>query len=187
LAPAVGFSGHGFPAHGLCRAAIGPCHGESQECHEGLDLGRDGQVSVFEIEAAPIVSCRLSTRVWVRRCWSARGGWPICGERDPTNYPPAISEHPKGNGVAGGGFKQAYNAQAAVPTGSLWWAPPKWSRRPMASSRSRRCWTSLPRFPRCWAAPRSCWRTALFQRGERRGLRDLPGDVRRHVVNPHGR
>jgi hypothetical protein len=48
----MGFSGNGFHAHGLCRAAIGPCHGESQECHEGLDVGRVVQVSVLAIEAA---------------------------------------------------------------------------------------------------------------------------------------
>ena len=71
--------------------------------------------------------------------------------------------------VAGGGFEQAYNAQAAVAT-TCWWSP-RLVQAAMTSSRSRRCWTSSPRFPRCWAAPRPCCGQRLFQRGERRGLR----------------
>ena len=62
--------------------------------------------------------------------------------------------------VAGGGFDQCYNAQAAVAAlATCWWWRRTWFRRPTTSSRSSRRWTSLRPCLRRWARPRRCSRT----------------------------
>ena len=55
--------------------------------------------------------------------------------------------------VAGGGFEQAYNAQALVAAEACWWSPTTWSRPPTTSDKSSRRWKRSPAFPRRWASP----------------------------------
>ena len=62
--------------------------------------------------------------------------------------------------VAGGGFEQAYNAQALVAADSLLVVTNDVSRPPTTSDKSSRRWKRSPAFPRRWARPRPCWRTA---------------------------
>ena len=61
--------------------------------------------------------------------------------------------------AAGGGFEQAYNAQAVwpqVPARSL---RPMWFRRRTTSSSSNRCSTRSRLCPNTWAPSKQCWRT----------------------------
>ena len=60
--------------------------------------------------------------------------------------------------VAGGGFDQCYNAQAAVAAGSLLVVASAVSQAPTTSSNSNRCWTRSRLFPTSWASPNACWR-----------------------------
>ena len=60
--------------------------------------------------------------------------------------------------VAGGGFDQCYNAQAAVAAGSLLVVASAVSQRPTTSSNSNRCWTRSRPFLKSWASPNACWR-----------------------------
>src|SRR5712664_3358801 len=57
--------------------------------------------------------------------------------------------------VAGGGFEQCYNPQAAC-----WWLRSTWCRRPTTSSSLRRCSTRYRLCRRNWARPKHCWPTA---------------------------
>ncbi len=60
--------------------------------------------------------------------------------------------------VAGGGFEQAYNAQALVAADSLLVVTNDVVQA--TSGKSSRRWKRSPAFPRRWARPRPCWRTA---------------------------
>ena len=60
--------------------------------------------------------------------------------------------------VAGGGFEQAYNAQALVAADSLLVVTNDVVQAPTTSDKSSQRWKRSPAFPR--ARPRPCWRTA---------------------------
>ena len=62
--------------------------------------------------------------------------------------------------VAGGGFEQAYNAQAAVATGSLLVVANAVAQAANDKEPSRRRWQRSAGCPRRWASPRPCSRTA---------------------------
>ena len=61
--------------------------------------------------------------------------------------------------AAGGGFEQAYNAQAVVGRGACWSLRPMWFRRRTTSSSSNRCWARSRLCPNDWARPKRFWRT----------------------------
>jgi hypothetical protein len=74
--------------------------------------------------------------------------------------------------VAGGGFEQSYNAQAAVAAGSMLVVAVMRFRLPTTSSSSSRCWVRSRRCPKNWAKPKRCWRTlAISARGMLRHAR----------------
>jgi len=73
----------------------------------------------------------------------------------PTDQVNLTDEESRIMPMAGGGFEQCYNAQAAVAAGSLLAADVCQA----TSSSSRRCWASSPPCPRTWASRRSCWPT----------------------------
>jgi transposase len=63
--------------------------------------------------------------------------------------------------VSGGGFEQAYNAQATVTTGSLLVVCNDVVQAANDKQQvESRCWTSLPGLARFWGALRPCWPTA---------------------------
>ena len=89
---------------------------------------------------------------------------PVEGPR-PTDQVTLTDEESRIMPVAGGGFEQCYNAQAAVAAGSLLAADVCQA----TSSSSRRCWASSPPCPGPAGDPAG--RHRLLQRGQRAGLR----------------
>src|SRR5688572_1240931 len=89
---------------------------------------------------------------------------PVEGPR-PTDQVNLTDEQSRIMPVAGGGFEQCYNAQAAVAAGSLLAADVCQA----TSSSSRRCWASSPPCPGPAGDPAG--RHRLLQRGQRAGLR----------------
>ena len=82
---------------------------------------------------------------------------PVEGPR-PNDQINLTDENSRIMPVAGGGFNQCYNAQAAVAAGSLLVVASAVARRPTTSSNSNRCWTRSGLFPTVSASPNACWR-----------------------------
>ena len=64
--------------------------------------------------------------------------------------------------VAGGGFEQAYNAQAAVATGSLLVVATDVVQAANDKQQIAPMLEQLAALPEAWARPRPCWRTAAI-------------------------
>ncbi len=76
----------------------------------------------------------------------------------PTDQVNLTDEQSRIMPVAGGGFDQCYNAQAAVAA-VFWWSAAMWCRRPTTSSRWSRCLQRLRGCRRRLAKLRRGWRT----------------------------
>jgi len=64
--------------------------------------------------------------------------------------------------VAGGGFDQAYNAQATWRAAACWWVANDVVQAANDKEQIARCWNKLDRLAAALASPRPCWRTAVI-------------------------